>query len=355
VSNADRIARLQARVEYLASPELEGRAPGSPGGLKARRNVEEAFTGLDLEPRGENGYRQAIPTIDGSNLLGAIRGTGPHADRYILVNAHYDHLGVHFGQVHPGADDNASGVSVLLDVARQLADHGGLDRTVLIVSFDAEEPPHFYTSDMGSMYFVAHPTVPLERIDMMLCLDLIGHPIGPPSLPAEVRNSMLVMGAEKTAGVGAIVDGIDTPGIWPRRLDNDIFPPVSDHYAFQQVGIPSLFFTVGRDRYYHTPEDTPEKLDYPKLLAFADYLAVLVTQLAGHDGFVYDANAVDDAATLATLVELGRHAAPLARKATQVAALVDKLEQRLEDGTGLGPGDRGTLQAAMQAVEEAFA
>ncbi len=355
MTDTDRIDQLRAHVEYLASPELEGRAPGAPGGLLARRYVEDTFTNLGLVPVGDDGYQQAIPSIGGANLLGAIPGTGPHSDRYILVNAHYDHLGVHFGQVHPGADDNASGVSVLLDVARQLADHGGLDRTVLIVSFDAEEPPHFYTPDMGSMYFVAHPTVPLERIDMMLCLDLIGHPIGPPSLPAEVRNSMLVMGAEKTAGVGAIVDGITTPGIWPRRLDNDIIPPLSDHYAFQQVGIPSLFFNVGRDRYYHTPEDTPEKLDYPKLLAFADYLAVLVTQLAGHDGFVYDANAVDDAATLATLVELGRHAAPLARKATQVAALVGKLGQRLETGTPLSLGDRGTVQAAMQAIEEAFA
>jgi hypothetical protein len=166
---------------------------------------------------------------------------------------------------------------------------------------------------------------------------------------------MLVMGAEKTAGVGAIVDGIGTPGIWPRRLDNDIIPPLSDHYAFQQVGIPSLFFNVGRDRYYHTPEDTPEKLDYPKLLAFADYLVTLIGALADHDSFAYDDHAVDDAATLATLVELGRHASPLARKQARVTVLFNKLEQRLEAGAPLGPGDRGTLQAAMQAIEEALA
>jgi hypothetical protein len=355
VTKADRIDQLRARVEHLASPELEGRAPGTPGGLLARRYVEEAFTGLGLMPAGDDDYRQAIPTIGGANLLGTIPGTGPQGDRYILLNAHYDHLGINFGEIYSGADDNASGVAVLLDVARKLADHDGLDRTVLIVSFDAEEPPHFYTPDMGSIYFVAHPTVPLERIDMMLCLDLIGHPIGPPQLPVEVRNSMLVMGTEKTAGIGGIVDGITTPGIWPRRLDNDIFPPLSDHYAFQQVGIPSLFFTVGRDRHYHTPKDTPEKLDYPKLLAFADYLAALVTELAGHADFVYDERAVDDEATLTTLVELGRHAAPLARTQVRVAALVDKLEERLESEAPLGPGDRGTLQAAMQAIEEAFA
>jgi len=70
---------------------------------------------------------------------------------------------------------------------------------------------------------------------------------------------------------------------------------------------------------------------------------------------VYDERAVDDAANLATLVELGRHAAPLSRKPERLGALVDRLEQRLESEAPLGPGDRGVLQAAMQTIEEAFA
>ena len=347
---------MQTRVEHLASPELEGRAPGTPGGLLARAYVEAAFTELGLTPAGENGYQQPIPEINGANLLGVIPGTGPHADRYIVLNAHYDHLGINFGNVYPGADDNASGVAVLLDVANQLIEQGGLDRSVLIMSVDAEEPPHFYEPAMGSIYFVDHPTVPLDKIDMMVNLDLIGHPLGPPTLPPEVRNTILVMGAEKSPGVGAIIDRLsaDTDRIFPRRLDADIIPPMSDHYAFQRAEIPFLFFNIGRDRHYHTPEDTAEKLDYPKMVAVADYLAILITELAGREAFTCEAGAVDDTATLTTLADLGRHAGPLHRKSDQVMALVGKLEKRLEAGTVLSSGDRGTLRATILALEEAL-
>ncbi len=357
MNEIERRDRLRSRVEYLASPALEGRAPGTRGGLLARGYVEKAFIDLGLHPAGEADYRQAIPEIDGANLLGTIAGDGPHSDRYIVLSAHYDHLGVNFGQIYPGADDNASGVAVLLDSAQQLIDNGRLDRSVLVASFDAEEPPHFYTPDMGSIYFVDHPTVPLDRIDMMICLDLIGHPFGPPGLPVEVRNTVLVMGAEKCSGVGAVVDriGEQVGGIVPRRLDSDVIPPLADHYAFQRVGIPFLFFNVGRDRNYHSPQDTAEKLDYPKMLALSDYVTALVTELAGRDSFTYDATAADDTATLTTLVELGRHAGPLARKPAQVMTLVAKLEQRLESGTRLSSGDRGTLQATILALEEALA
>jgi Zn-dependent M28 family amino/carboxypeptidase len=357
VNTHQRADLIRNRVEYLASDELEGRAPGTPGGLLARAYVEAAFEELGIIPAGENGYRQPIPDIGGANLLGTIPGQGPNADRYVLFNAHYDHIGVQFGEIHPGADDNASGVAVLLDVARNLVEAGGLDRSVLIVSFDAEEPPYFYTPKMGSIHFVANPTVPLEQVDMMICLDLIGHPFGPPELPQDVRNSMLIMGAEKSPGVGEIVDraGDEISGIVPRRLDADIIPPLSDHYAFQQAHVPFLFFNVGRDRHYHTPQDTPEKLDYDKMVGLADYLIVLIRDLAAKDTFTYDACAVDDEATLTTLVELGRHAGPLARKPKQVMALVDKLEQRRDAGEPLSRSDRGSLQATILALEEALA
>ncbi len=356
MSKTERAETMRSRVEYLASPELEGRAPGTPGGLLARAHVEAAFTELGLTPAGGDGYRQPIPEINGANLLGVIPGTGPLADRYIVLNAHYDHLGINFGSIYPGADDNASGVAVLLDVAQRLVEQGDLNRSVLIMSVDAEEPPHFYEPAMGSIYFVDHPTIPLDQIDMMVNLDLVGHPLGPPTLPTEVRNTILVMGAEKSPGVGDIIDrmasGID--GIIPRRLDADIIPPMSDHYAFQRAGIPFLFFNIGRDRHYHTPDDTAEKLDYPKMVALADYLTVLITELTGRDTFTYEADAVDDNATLTTLAELGRHAGPLHRKSDQVMALVGKLERRLEAGTVLSSGDRGTLRATILALEEAL-
>lgn len=357
MNDRQRAEAMQFRVEYLASPELEGRAPGTPGGLLARAHVETAFTELGLVAAGPDGYQQAIPEIGGANLLGVIPGTGPHADRYVAVNAHYDHLGIHFGEVFPGADDNASGVAVLLDVAGQLVEQGGLDRSVLIMAVDAEEPLHFLTENMGSIYFVDHPTVPLEQIDVMVNLDLVGHPLGPPELPDEVRNTVLVMGAEKSPGLGALIDriGRDASGLFLRRLDADVIPPMSDHYAFQRVGIPFLFFNIGRDRHYHTPQDTAEKLDYPKMVALADSLAALIRELAARDDkYSFEPEAVDDTATLSTLVELGRHAGPLHHNSTQVMALVGKLQQRLEAGAPLSSGDRGALRATILALEEAL-
>ena len=143
-------------------------------------------------------------------------------------------------------------------------------------------------------------------------------------------------------------------GIVPRRLDADVISPMSDHYAFKQAGIPFLFFNVGRDRHYHTPEDTPEKLDYPRMLALSDYLSVLVRELAARDEFTFESDAVDDVATLTTIIELGRHAGPLARKPDRVMTLLSKMEQRLEAGTKLSYGDRGAVRATMLALEEAL-
>ena len=146
----------------------------------------------------------------------------------MLLAAHYDAC----GPDNPGADDNAAAVAVVLDVAERLHSTE-LDRSVIIALFDAEEPPYFMTPDMGSQWLVDHPTVPLDRIDMMICLDLVGHDLGPESLPPEVRESIFVLGAEKSAGTGPLMDELpEQPGIRPRRIDNYIIPSMSDYDAF---------------------------------------------------------------------------------------------------------------------------
>ncbi len=204
VDTSERAELMERRVEYLASDELTGRAPGTEGGLLAREYVRTAFSDLGLVPAGDNGsYEHAIASIDGANLLGAIPGHGPRAEQNLMIAAHYDHLGEYFGEIHPGADDNAQGVAVLLDVAERLTERDDLGRTVLITSFDAEEPPYFYTEEMGSVHWVDRPTIDLHRLDAMICLDLVGHALGPVDMPDEVRRSMFVMGAER-AGLGHV-------------------------------------------------------------------------------------------------------------------------------------------------------
>jgi hypothetical protein len=356
VKRNERAELMAGRVGYLASEALTGRAPGTEGGRLAREYVREAFSDLALEPLGDNGaYDHAIEAIGGANLLGSIPGHGPNADKYLLIGAHYDHLGENFGDIYPGADDNASGVAVLLDVARALTERDDLDRTVIICSFDAEEPPHFYTDNMGSWHWVDRPTVDPRSLDAMVCVDLIGHPLGPRSLPNEIRRSVFVMGAERS-GLGPVVDGVSAQSdrLVARRLDAGIVESSSDHYAFERVGIPFLFYTARRDRHYHTPLDTPEKLDYEKMVGLADHLTELICTLADGPAPVYNKDGTDNEANLRTLVEVGRHAGPLHRDG-RVMMLIEKLERKLEDGTPITKADRGGLKAAMAAIEDALA
>lgn len=356
MNNQQRAALMSQRVDYLASPELAGRATGTEGGLVARQYVATAFADLGLEPAGDNGtYAHAIASIGSANLLGAIPGHGKQAQQYLMLAAHYDHLGEQFGEIYPGADDNASGVAILLDVAARLTERDDLGRSVLICSFDAEEPPHFYSETMGSVHWVERPTIDLHRLDVMICLDIVGHALGPSSMPDEVRNSMFVAGAER-AGIGSLIDDLgDHNGrLIPRRLSADIVPPLSDHAAFQEIGIPNLFYTNGRDRNYHSPQDTPEHLDYAKMVGLADHLTNVVCSLAEGPAPLYDPEGIDDAATLRTLVEVGRHAGSLHAEADRLMALIDRLEQKLEDGTELSGPERGGLQSSLLALEEAL-
>ncbi|MEA3511736.1 MAG: M28 family peptidase, partial [Actinomycetota bacterium] len=160
--------RMRETVEYLASADLAGRAPGTRGGVMARDFVRSAFEDCGLMPAGEDGFDQPIPGNSGANLIGVLPGSGPRSDRYILLAAHYDHLGEFGGEIYPGANDNAAAVAVMLDVAERWSHHeSDLDRSVLFCSFDAEEPPYFLGEQMGSIHFVEHPTIPLDKIDVM--------------------------------------------------------------------------------------------------------------------------------------------------------------------------------------------
>jgi hypothetical protein len=261
------------------------------------------------EPAGTEGYVQAVPGCDGANVIARLAGRGPRSERIIVVGAHYDHLGESGGQIYWGADDNGSGVAVLLDLGRRLvARRDELGRGVLLCAFDGEEPPFFLGPGMGSVRFVQHPTVPLERIDMMICLDLIGHALGSAETPEEIRRSILCIGAERSAGTGPLIDRLaaEARGVRVRRLDSHVVPPLSDHFAFERAGIPFLFFTCGRNEHYHMPTDIPENLDYGKLTATSEFLADLVVALSQRPDapvhFLPEGR--DDAVTLETLTQL---------------------------------------------------
>jgi len=259
-------AATRCWVEWLAAPALAGRAPGSPGGATARAGIEAVLRDLSLEPAGENGgYTQALPR--GANVLARVRGRDPaRAGEHVVVGAHHDHLGERGGAVYLGADDNASGVAVLLELSRRLAASPPA-RSVLIAAFDAEEPPAYRTPAMGSAHWVAQPTVPLGDVVAMLAMDLMGGNMWPGA-----RTPVYVMGRETVRATGApALDGHAVPvRAMHLRLVEDLpggRQAFSDHGAFFAAQIPSLLVSTGRSPHYHRVTDVADTLDYEKLAA----------------------------------------------------------------------------------------
>ncbi len=349
----DTRARVESLVRFLCSPQCAGRAPDSPEGRAARARIVAEFTAIGAAPGGDDGYLQPVPRC-GANVLAEIPGSGPLADRTIVLAAHYDHLGkVHGGQAYWGADDNAAAVAILVEVGRKLVQDALPGRRVILAAYDGEEQPHFMHGTMGSMYHVAHPTVPLANIDMMVCMDLCGHAIGPAGLPASVRDSLFVLGAELSDGTAALVDAAARPnGVVPRRIDLDLLPPLSDYYAFRRAGVPVLFLTCGRWEHYHQITDTPDRLDYRKIVATVDYLADLTRRLQSRPGPVrLHTAARDDASTIATLRALAAALAPYAPPAAHAARQLSTLAAAVP----LTPALREQLSAMVHALEHALA
>jgi Zn-dependent M28 family amino/carboxypeptidase len=281
----------------LCSPACAGRRPGTAEGLAARKVVIAAMRDAGLDP-----FEQPVHGCGGANVLAKIAGDDA---RWVVVGAHYDHLGKQGNDVYWGADDNAAAVGVLVDVGRALArERAG--RGVIIAAFDGEEPPYFSTGAMGSQAFVASPPVPLASIDFMVCMDLVGHRLGPSGLPDEVGASLFALGAEQSPGTEALVRSIKRAesGVVVRTASADIIPPLSDYDPFWQAQIPFLFLSAGRSRVYHTPDDTIDKLDHGKIAATARWLERFVRLTRTRDAIAMDPARASDIATLEEMNEL---------------------------------------------------
>ncbi|MDC3961092.1 M28 family metallopeptidase [Polyangium jinanense] len=312
---------MRKLVEELCSPACAGRKPGTKGGDAARAAVVSALRKAGLDP-----HEQPVPGLHGANVIAVLPGD---VERYVLVGAHFDHLGELAGQVFWGADDNAAAVGILLEVARALAAERPTGRGVILAAFDGEEPPHFTHDTMGSVFFAKHPPVPLDRIDMMSAMDLVGHTFGPAGVPDEVGASLFALGAERSEGTAAHVDSIATsePLVRIRRADAEVIPPLSDHLAFWQRGVPFLFLTSGRSRHYHTPTDTPEKLDWPKMAATARWLERFVRETCARPPgpIPFLRHGRDDAATLRSFITITTALEPVSAEASAARETAEEL------------------------------
>jgi hypothetical protein len=205
---------------------------------------------------------------------------------------------------------------------------------------------------MGSQWFVDHPTIPLSDIDLMVCLDLVGTPLGPPGTPPEVRESIFVQGAETSSGTTDFINrlpGVD--GIRVRHIPDWLIPPMSDQHAFRTARVPWVFYTVGRDARYHTPADTPQHLDYPKMAAFTTHLQHLTTAADSPGGRRYLPEPAGDTAVLTDLRAVLQPLAELNPDAAQHLGWLDRIEPTLEDGR-LPERSRNAIRAVVMDLEQ---
>jgi Zn-dependent M28 family amino/carboxypeptidase len=341
---------MRALVEALCSDRCAGRAPGTPGGLAARALVEEAFAAA-----GYRTERQAVPG-GAANVLARLPGD---VDRWVIVGAHYDHLGTMGADVYRGADDNAAAVAVLVETARALRERPPAGRGVLFAAFDAEEPPSFLGPMMGSQYFVDHPLVPIESIDMMVCMDLVGHALGPEALPADVRETVFALGAERSIGTGDHVDRLAraVPGVVVRRVDGQAVPPLSDYDAFWKRSVPFVFLSCGRSRVYHTPEDTPDLLDYDKMTALAAWLTRFTRETCARSEprIAPRKDFRDDASTLRTVADLTRPLEAAIPSARAMRVTAESLLPRCSPEGRLPDHHRGELSGLVAVLEGGLA
>jgi hypothetical protein len=200
---------------------------------------------------------------------------------FIIVGAHHDHLG--FGgpgsgsrqpdtlAIHNGADDNASGVAALLEIAEKLAaNRKRLQRSILFVSFGAEE-----MGLLGSKFFTKNPLVDLKQVKMMFNLDMVGH------LNSETKA--LTLGGTGTAvGLDSIVQRQSRGYDFEVKASPEGYGP-SDHASFYAENIPVLFFFTGVHEQYHTPDDDVERINFAGEKSIADYAYDLIVTLANQE------------------------------------------------------------------------
>ena len=269
---------LGQHVSYLAEDEREGREAGSTGSQEAADYLTSRLDQLGISPGGIDGrfFQPFSPNY--RNIVAVLKGTDPELSRqYVLIGAHYDHVGFgtsrdslgDVGQIHNGADDNASGVSGLLELAEAftlLPD--APRRSILFVFWDAEEKGLF-----GSKHWIDHPTVALDQVVCSLNLDMIGR----------LRDGRLTFFGSRTGyGLRRLAsENNDTANL---TLDFDWKMIANgDHYTFFQRGIPTLFAHTGPHDDYHRPGDDTERINSAGMRQVVQLLFAVTHELANRD------------------------------------------------------------------------
>ena len=278
----------------------DGRMVDSPGHEKARLHLIKRLAEIGCVPYIGRSVElfYTYKNIKFCNLVGRIPGSDSKLAP-ILIGAHYDSV-----IPHPCADDNAAAVAIALQAGRILAEKKNNGRDILIAIFDAEEPPYFLGDGMGSHRFYEDHVLGKREIHAAIIMDLVGHDISIPgtmlaNIPGVGRlaniipslakkdvsvpmlsSAVFVTGSESHEEMAGVLDAIGQPRdlkIIPTL--NKYVGDMSDHGIFRRNGVPYYFLSCGRWAHYHTPTDTPDRLNYHKMAAITNYVVELSGQL----------------------------------------------------------------------------
>jgi aminopeptidase N len=277
---------LLAHVAWLSAPEREGRGIGTRGLDAAADYVAAQFKAIGLQPGGDEGtWFQSFESARSpsgarvclKNVIGVLAGTKAEwQGQSALLTAHYDHLGfgwpdVHKGdegKLHPGADDNASGVAVMLELAKVMAAGERPRRTIAFVAFSGEE-----AGLLGSKYYVEHPVFPLDKTIGVINLDTVGRLL-------DKKVSVIATGTatewQHIFRGASFVTGVESRMI-PESLES------SDQKSFIDRGVPAVQIFTEPHADYHRPGDTVDKIDAAGLVKVATFVKEAIEYLGDRE------------------------------------------------------------------------
>ncbi len=248
-------SEIAAHVTHLASDELEGREAGTEGGRKAAEYIAKAFASFGLKPIDETGdFFQPFEARGRrtENVVGFLEGSHPtRKSEVLIIGAHYDHLGKNkeTGAIYHGADDDASGTAVMMELAEAFAnDEKRPERSLLFMAFGAEEK-----GLIGSRFYVENPLLPMEKTRWMVNLEMMGR--GDKGKVTVMLLSRMPDPLLDALGDGGVEHELDLVDGGQAHINS------GDQYPFHKADIPILCF-YGGDNHpdYHQPTDTADKI-----------------------------------------------------------------------------------------------
>lgn len=278
---------IKEDVTFLASDELEGRQTGTEGEKKALAYIAKRFEEIGLSGKGTDGFIQPFSfkpktnpheevkfdvngdgTITGNNVIGYLDNK---AENTVIIGAHYDHLG-YGGEgslfrdtikaIHNGADDNASGVALMLNLAKKLKNKN-TNNNYLFLAFSGEE-----MGLLGSNYFVKNPTIDTKKVSYMINMDMVGR--------LKKDSSLAVYGTGTSPIFKQVLKAHNTNF---KLIQNESGVGPSDHTSFYLADIPVLHFFTGQHSDYHRPSDDTQTLNFEGMELISNYIFDIISDL----------------------------------------------------------------------------